>query len=569
MALIALGAMYYMVSALNAATQRTAADRVSNAQVLYLAKQALIGWVAANVLDSSENNPGKLPCPQAWGDVGSSNEGRAAATCAQPAIGWLPWRTLGLPLMRDAAGEQLWYAISPGWHLPNGSTLLSINSDTAGQLVLDGQTVVALIVAPGRALNIAPDAAQLAAGCVARNQSRATNLPAVAPNVLDYLECANGSAADYTYATNVVNNAVNAVFNDQVAAVTVADILPALEAAIAKRIERDIVPELQGVYVGPQWGLSPGSRLYPFAAPFANPGPGAGTSNFLGVSGIYQGLLPFSQSQGCTIDPSNPRCMTSLSEWSTTPSPQVTQIGGVARPSSYACAWETSDLYVCTGEYQEGNPDPTEPITLRLSAKRDSVAMGLRTFTHTDPSPRARVYARDDVLLGPWNLVSGSTASVALAADGSATITLNGGLMPNIDAMGWGTYANFRIEIDRSIITDHALLDSSNPTTGWFVRNEWYRLLYYAVAQGHTAANLPALACTSGTDCITLGNDSNPDSKRALVLLAGRSLANPGGRPNATLGDYVEGTNADLDQVFEKRVVNSTYNDRAVVIDQN
>ena len=127
-ALMVLGTTWMLVSAVSAAG-RSAANIAHNARLLADAKAALIAWVAANALEPTEENPGRLPCPQAWGDVGSPNEGRAAPSCANP-TGWLPWRTLGLPAMFDASGRQLWYVVSPGWHLPNGSATLTINSNT-------------------------------------------------------------------------------------------------------------------------------------------------------------------------------------------------------------------------------------------------------------------------------------------------------------------------------------------------------------------------------------------------------------------------------------------------------
>lgn len=48
-----------------------------------------------------------LPCP----DRGAGNEGEADPGCAASAVGRLPWRTLGLPPLRDGAGECLWYEI--------------------------------------------------------------------------------------------------------------------------------------------------------------------------------------------------------------------------------------------------------------------------------------------------------------------------------------------------------------------------------------------------------------------------------------------------------------------------
>jgi hypothetical protein len=45
-----------------------------------------------------------LPCPDA-----SATEGVAAASCPSNSSGWLPWRTLGLPALRDRSGTCFWY----------------------------------------------------------------------------------------------------------------------------------------------------------------------------------------------------------------------------------------------------------------------------------------------------------------------------------------------------------------------------------------------------------------------------------------------------------------------------
>jgi len=115
-----------------------------------------------------------------------------------------------------------------------------------------------------------------------------------------------------------------------------------------------------------------------------------------------------------------------------------------------------------------------------------------------------------------------------------------GAVMPNIDSMGWGTYADFRIRVDRAVIGDHPLLDPTDSTTGWFARNEWFRVAYYAVAQGYTNTPLPsAPSCTTGSTCLTATNVTPAGAQRALLILAGRSInGNP--RPSATLADYLE-----------------------------
>ena len=534
-AIVVLAITWALVSAFSTAA-RGAALAASNARLLAEAKAALIAWTAANALEPGEQNPGRLPCPQAWGDVGSGNEGRAAPSCANP-IGWLPWRTLGLPPMLDASGRQLWYVVSPGWHLPNASTSLTINSDTPAQLTLDARPAIALIIAPGRALAAAPNAAQLAAGCSARVQSAALVVP---PNARDFIEC----FGTHAFRSGAPDNGANAVFNDQVVAISAGDLLPALEAAIAKRIERDIVPPLRGVYASAAWGLSAAHPVFAFPAPFANPG----SASFQGAAGALQGLLPFNATQSC----SGPRCLPDLIGYAATPADAAGTI------DSQSCVWESTAVRRCEGTYS-GNAVPIE-----MSATFTNVAMGLRALD----ASRLEVSARDNVMFGPWQPLPLTYSAVindggtAGKPAGSATVTF-GAQLPDSAAMGWTGPAQFRIRVDRAVIGDHPLLDPAAPGTGWFVRNEWYRLVYYAIAPAHAASSPAPRSCSS---CLQLNNPSG--EARALLILAGRSLAGAA-RPNGLLEDFVEGANADLDLAFEGRPVNAAFNDRVVVLDAN
>jgi hypothetical protein len=551
--IIALGASWMLVSSLNAASSRTAQNRHENARILAESKNALLGWVMSQAVLAGENNPGRLPCPEAAGYIGTSNEGIAAGNCSLPAVGRLPWRTLGLSKPFDASGEPLWYVVSPGWALPTVVSTLTINSDSSGQLGVDGaaNAAVALIIAPGPALDV-----QASSGCSARNQVRNT----LAPDFRDYLECENASSpADSSFVTSKPG----ATFNDQVVAVTTRDLLPGLEAAISKRIEREIVPALKTVYGG-NFNVSAATPVYPYAAPFADPGPGAGTSNYQGVASTYQGLLPFNQTRNCTAAASNPRCLPNLITWAATPWPYKS---GGSGSISGTCYWEgpaypLSDARMCEGTYS-GNP-----VVGVLQATFSNVALGLRALDAT----KVHLYAHDDTIW-PFDQALAetitTTTSVTLNSNGTATLTVSGPLPDTATHVPtWDTTAAFRIRIERSVIGDHALLDATNPTTGWFVRNEWYRLLYYAIAQGQTAANLPSPACTTGTNCLTVGAAPD-DNKRALLVLEGRSLGSQT-RPSAALGNFLEtAENADLDTLFDQPRITAGVNDRVIVVDQN
>jgi hypothetical protein len=572
--IIALGASWLFVTALsNASASRNALGREDNGRVLAEAKHALAGWMIRQAIEAGENNPGRLPCPEAAGYIGTANEGIAAGNCTLPAIGRLPWRTLGLPKLRDASGEPLWYVVSPGWALPTVSSMLTINSNSPGQLTLDGtaNAAVALVIAPGPVLDV-----QASAGCTARAQQRTASTP----DFRDYLECENAtSPVDASFVTN----GPMASFNDQVVALTTRDVLPGLEAAIMKRIEREIVPRLKSVYGG-NFNISAANPIYPYAAPFTDPGPGAGTSTFQGDAGwhnntyiasaaepTYQGLLPFNQTQNCTASASNPRCLPNLVGWTT--SPWAYEAGGYGYIQSLNCYWEggsspTYDARVCDGEYHEDDTYPTNPgLVVALQARFSNIALGLRAldtdkveiFAHEDPLPFDEGIAE----------VISTTASATLNANGTVTVTVSGQL-PNIDARGWVTYAVFRVRVRRQVIGDHPLLDPNDATTGWFVRNEWFRLLYYAVAQGQTAYYKPSLPCTAGTNCLRYRNAGvQQDDKRALLLLAGRGLRNQT-RPSATLTDYLDTSeNADLGTLYEQARIDASVNDRVIVVDQN
>jgi hypothetical protein len=115
------------------------------------------------------------------------------------------------------------------------------------------------------------------------------------------------------------------------------------------------------------------------------------------------------------------------------------------------------------------------------------------------------------------------------------------------------------------VIKDHPLLDATSTgagSTGWFVRNEWYRLVWYAVAPMNTVDNL------TGSPPVPIGCVNNPPTTtnclrfngtrttRALLVLLGRSLTNPAGRPNNNLRDYLEGVNCNKTFVFPSFVCN-------------
>lgn len=537
--LVTLGISWFAVSRLAARASFVAENRTGNAEALQRARQALIGWVARSAAQAGENNPGRLPCPEAAGYAGDpSQEGIAAGSCTLPKVGRLPWRTLGLDKLRDAAGEPLWYVVSPGWAFTSGA--LTINSNTQGQLTVDGQSnaAVALIIAPGPAMIV-----QAAPGCSARSQAR--NAPSPGMDARDYIECSNTATATFS------STGPAASFNDQVLTVTTADLLPAIEAAVAHRVEREIVPQLRSAYAGAEWGLTSSNPVFPFAAPFADPQ----TSSFQGAAGLFQGLLPFTATQGCT-PPTDPRCSTTFVIWDTAVAPTLVQTGGGGTLLNVDCT-VTAIVAQCTGVY-------VGSLQVRMSASARDAAMALRKIT---PAQTLIEYGH-----GSYDASSAGIATGVFAGDGSATINVSGSL-PDLGAPA----AQYRVTAKIGVLADHALLDPNNAATGWFVRNKWYQLAYYALSPNHAASGTPPRSCSaSPLTCLSVANVAPSDRQRAILILAGRRLAGQT-RPSGSIADFLEFGNAASPAAFERQPVSTAiapalkkpFNDRVVVVDAN
>jgi len=153
---------------------------------------------AASVPDSARL--GDLPCPAT-----SYASGQTATSCdtAASRIGYLPWKTLGLPDLRDGSGSPLLYAVSERFKY--NSRFGTLNSDTAGDFSVSGENAIAIVFAPGPAL---------------RTQDR----NAATFNVVNFLELENANG-NTTFATGQeVDN-----FNDRLLWITPRAFFPALE----------------------------------------------------------------------------------------------------------------------------------------------------------------------------------------------------------------------------------------------------------------------------------------------------------------------------------------------------
>jgi type II secretory pathway pseudopilin PulG len=225
----------------------------TNAKVLAEAKEALIGRGV-----TATTRPGSLPCPDTDND-GLENWNVTGTDCASN-IGRLPWMTLGLPDLRDASGERLWYALSPNFR--DHFLVQPLNSDSVGQITITGtspgSSILAIIFAPGE---MRPGQVRNAA-----NQN----------NVVNYLEGENNNG-DLIFTTALASN----TFNDRLLAITSDNLFSAVTARVAGEVRLALE----------QYRTANG--YYPFANNYT-----AGTP-YVCENNLQDGRIPLSIAAGC------------------------------------------------------------------------------------------------------------------------------------------------------------------------------------------------------------------------------------------------------------------------------
>jgi hypothetical protein len=152
-------------------------DAISE-RALAQAREALVAYAADRPINAAVG-PGYLPCPDL------DDDGWAESTCGSQSgesgqssrLGRLPWKTLGLPDLRDGHGERLWYAVSSKHkgllNCAASRACLDMSPDSAigtisvrdasGALIHDGTSpdlynadrggALAVVIAPGARLN--------------------------------------------------------------------------------------------------------------------------------------------------------------------------------------------------------------------------------------------------------------------------------------------------------------------------------------------------------------------------------------------------------------------------------
>jgi hypothetical protein len=230
--IIGVGALLFRTTTLvsnSLANQQTKNTERALTQV----KEALIGWSASRtpVPASLTIRPGELPCPD-MNNNGLDDDG----SCAAGAIGRVPWKTLGVPELKDSAGETLWYAIAGPFRYKNVNPQ-PITSDTLGNLIVYQDTsatvmtsqAIAVLFAPGPALG-----AQTRGSTTALCSTTGTTIPSqnCAANYLETTGGANNAQTDGPF----IGAGASGTFNDRVLAIINADLMPLVEQRVAREM---------------------------------------------------------------------------------------------------------------------------------------------------------------------------------------------------------------------------------------------------------------------------------------------------------------------------------------------
>lgn len=132
LAFFVMGGLAWFLGQTNRLTQTRVDRDTATAASLAQAKKALIAYAVTYGDTHPGQTPGYLPCPDMDNDGSSDTCGNKG----EIAIGRLPYRTLGLPDLRDANGECLWYVVSGSFK--NNPDPDNLNWDSIGQLDVKG-----------------------------------------------------------------------------------------------------------------------------------------------------------------------------------------------------------------------------------------------------------------------------------------------------------------------------------------------------------------------------------------------------------------------------------------------
>ena len=523
--LIVVGVLAVFVTGLNRATQQLERDRITN-EALAQAKAALIGYAVKDV-----NRPGELPCPDVDNDGQITPLGDYTGSNCKKLVGRLPWKSLGLPELRDGSGEKLWYAVSDAFH---ASGIVPINSDTPGTLAVTGSVsatqVIAVVFAPGQILP---------------GQSRdAANIN----NVVNFLEETNASSSTVFVAKNETTT-----FNDRLLVIGRDEFFEKVERRVAGEARR----ALQSYYLASD--SNPSKRYFPYAAPLGNPAAGC-------QDDLRKGHLPTSGSNNCICSGTTCSCTGAGSfdtfRFTTTAIPAATFIS-----RSGSCTLTSADRKCnCSGVGGCVSASPTIVNSGDL-AINPTANPGTRRLT--------------------FNAVIGGVANFTL--QGSGTFSATGGLCTGVGTGACSCSGSGYCETTSSgnwngsysssggslAYTYNACSTAPLTMPAWFTDNGWENYIYYTLGDACSFSNK---GCVTG-GFLTVGSVTNVN---ALLVSAGRRLTgtkcgipppttayNQVVLPTGYICDYLDSSeNTSLDDAYDTVGTPRTnsYNDQMFVV---
>lgn len=322
-------------------------DKVT-AAALEKAKAALIGYAAGvtNFAAPNLQRPGDLPCPDLDDSGNAPNPNpppvTATTTCNTQAsrIGRLPWRTLGLPDLRDGDGERLWYAVSTNFKdsprtacAAVGTATTCLNSDSVGTITVRNSAgtvihngannivtapggVIAVVFSPGAVLRRQGAGAAQNRTCTGGScnaQGVCTTLPATNTpkcNPVNYLDTVtavedNANFTDSNATNGFINGIVrdatnNIIVNDKLITIRHDELIPLLEKRVAGEMTNCLTTYANA-----------NSGRYPWAAPVTDLTVpyGDAINNLFGrvpdppLSNTLLGIIPIGGALGTALAP--------------------------------------------------------------------------------------------------------------------------------------------------------------------------------------------------------------------------------------------------------------------------
>ncbi|HUG79946.1 MAG TPA: hypothetical protein VML57_20875, partial [Burkholderiales bacterium] len=392
----------------------------------------------------------------------------------------------------------------PNWQL---------NFRTPGSIPLDGAEygAVALIIAPGRALNTSSDPDTPAAPCAKVNQQSDRYASPLDP--ARFFECGN-AAGSYASVSDARWS------NDRVIAVSAAELNDAIAGPVADRLQRQVAPWMEywrSTQSSSYWGVN----FLPHASTFSAPATNDLCGDTVSGVGVTEGMPPTA------------RDTSTCSRWGSPSSIGKVSGSGPGEIASPACSATSTGAWRCV--FQKSG----DHLTVRITATAPNVTGSFRR-----PVPSGGV---------SYN-IAGTTHSLSLSlstTSGAATVSVDV-FLPCCTGTVTAVVEISRLPEAEGLATDD--------TTRWFIQNGWDRHVYYAISPG-VRAN-PGSACVAATDpgCLVVNGlpsgTGNADDKRLVLALMGRPI---GAQTMATLESE---THAAGSLVFTASTVTSTVNDR-------